>query len=158
MSIFHVKINEVKSEIEANSSSDAIIIALMQPTTGDPDGCLNTVNQGLCVCAEYAGEVTPTVQSTEENILAFGIPGQVTFPVISQGGHTVAVDVPNGTDVTALIANFVLSPGATVQAIAIDQVSGVTPNDFTSAVIYTVTAEDGTTTQAWTVTVTILAP
>jgi uncharacterized repeat protein (TIGR01451 family) len=37
-------------------------------------------------------------------------------------------------------------------------VSGTTANDFTSAVTYTITAEDGTTTQSWEVTVNIAPP
>ncbi len=68
--------------------------------------------------------------------------------------HTVALTVPHGTVVTALIASFTVSPEATVTIGATGQDSGVTANDFTAAKTYNVYAED-TTWQAWTVTVTV---
>ncbi|MBA7582135.1 hypothetical protein ES708_24055 [subsurface metagenome] len=53
------------------------------------------------------------------------------------------------------MAVFELATGAsaTVGATPVSQVSGVTANDFSSPVTYTVTAQDGTTTQDWIVTV-----
>ena len=48
-----------------------------------------------------------------------------------------------------------MSSGASVTVNGVAQVSGTTVNDFSSgSLIYTVTAEDGTTTQDWTVNVT----
>ena len=38
-----------------------------------------------------------------------------------------------------------------------NQISGTTPNNFTSPVTYSVTAQDGTTVKNWIVTVTVLA-
>ncbi len=73
---------------------------------------------------------------------------------ISQATKTIAVIVPNGTDVTALVATFIVSAKATVKVGETVQESGVTANDFTSPVTYTVVAEDGTT-QNYTVTVTV---
>jgi outer membrane protein assembly factor BamB len=63
------------------------------------------------------------------------------------------VTVPNGTNVTALVATF-QTTGATVKVGSIIQVSGTTPNDFTSPVQYAVTAADGSTA-TYTVTVQI---
>lgn len=68
--------------------------------------------------------------------------------VIDESEHTIAVEVPNGTGLTALSPVVTVSTGASVSP-----VSG-TEGDFTDPVTYTVTAEDGTTTQAYTVTVT----
>jgi hypothetical protein len=68
-------------------------------------------------------------------------------------GTDVAVTVPFGTDVTQLVATFATT-GQAVSVAGTTQVSGTTANDFTSPVVYTVTAED-TTTQDYTVTVTI---
>lgn len=67
--------------------------------------------------------------------------------------HTVAITLPFSTNVTALVATFSLSDKATAKVGTVAQVSGTTPNDFTSPVTYTVTAEDFTT-QNWVVTVT----
>jgi len=64
-------------------------------------------------------------------------------------GTDVALEVPFGTDVTALDPAFTISPGATA-----DPVSG-TERDFTSPQTYTVTAEDGVTGKTYTVTVTV---
>ncbi|WP_425514150.1 SpaA isopeptide-forming pilin-related protein, partial [Evansella tamaricis] len=67
---------------------------------------------------------------------------------------TINIVLAEGTDLTNLVANFTLSPnaqGATVNGTR--QTSEQTANDFTSPVIYTVIAEDGST-KDWTITVT----
>lgn len=66
-------------------------------------------------------------------------------------GTAIAVEVAHGTDVTALTPTIVVSTGATVSP-----ASG-TAKDFTNAVTYTVTAANGTSTKAYTVTVTVAA-
>ena len=63
---------------------------------------------------------------------------------INETGKTIAVTMPYGTDVTALVAAF-NTTGQSVKVGKTTQVNGVTANDFTSAVAYTVTAADGTT-------------
>jgi len=70
------------------------------------------------------------------------------------GAHTVALTVPYGTNLTALVATFELSASAAAKIGSTEQVSGTTANDFTSPVTYTVTAEDSST-QDWVVTVTV---
>jgi hypothetical protein len=72
---------------------------------------------------------------------------------IDKGAHTVALAVPFATNVTALVGTYTLSDGATAKVGATDQVSGTTPNNFSSPVVYTLTGADATT-QDWTVTVT----
>ncbi|MEW5846700.1 MAG: DUF5018 domain-containing protein [Bacteroidota bacterium] len=91
--------------------------------------------------------------SHEANITAYSING--VNGVINSGDHTISVTLPYGTNVTNLVATFTLSTNATAKVGGVDQVSGTTPNDFTNPVIYTVTAEDGTSTQDWVVTVTV---
>ncbi len=54
--------------------------------------------------------------------------------------------MPSGTDVTALVATFTTAAGATVTVGSTHQESGVTPNDFTKPVVYTVTAAGSSTT------------
>lgn len=75
--------------------------------------------------------------------------------VINETAKTVAVTVPHGTTVTALKAIFNISPLASVKVGNTEQVSGVTENDFTNPVSYVVTAEDGTTSATYVVTVTV---
>ena len=75
--------------------------------------------------------------------------------VVDETARSVALTVPYGTDVSALVATFTTT-GASVEVAGAPQTSGVTANDFTSPVTYTVTAADGTT-QDYLVTVTIAA-
>ena len=101
--------------------------------------------------------VTVTVASgNAKSITAYSIAGPagpVTSTII---GTAITVTMPFGTtDVTALVATFETT-GANVTVDLVTQQSGTTPNDFTSPVIYTVTAAD-TTTQTYTVTVALAA-
>ena len=106
---------------------------------------------------EQVWTVTVTVAdaSTETDITAYSMSEQSKAATINATNHTVAITVANGTDVTALVATFTLSDFATAKVSETPQVSGITANDFTNPVTYTVTGEDGTTTQDWVVTVTV---
>ena len=100
--------------------------------------------------------VTVTIApNTETDITAYSMSEQSKAATINATNHTVAITVANGTDVTALVATFTLSDFATAKVSETPQVSGITANDFTNPVTYTVTGEDGTTTQDWVVTVTV---
>lgn len=70
---------------------------------------------------------------------------------------TISGGLPYGTNVTSLIATFAVSTGATVSINGTAQVSGTTANNFTSALTYTVTAEDGTTSKTFTVEAPVAA-
>lgn len=73
--------------------------------------------------------------------------------IINETEKTIVLDLPSGTNVTALIATFTTT-GVSVKVGSTFQASGQTANDFTNPVIYIVTAAD-TTTQDYTVTVTV---
>lgn len=92
--------------------------------------------------------------SVETDILTYSFPEQTGAATIDAGAHTVAIEVGNGTVMTGLVATYTLSTGATAEIAATPQVSGTTPNDFSSALTYSIIAEDGTTNQNWVVTVT----
>jgi hypothetical protein len=83
-------------------------------------------------------------------ITAFTVPGQTGATVIDETLHTIALTVPYGTSVSALV------PTITITGASVSPASGVA-QDFSSAVTYTVTAADGTT-QPYAVTVTVAAP
>ena len=87
-------------------------------------------------------------QSTEKQILSFGFTYPNVAGVINEGAKTIAVIVPEGTNVTALVPLIIVSDKATVRP-----GSGVV-NSFTHPVAYTVTAEDGSTA-VYTVTVIV---
>jgi hypothetical protein len=82
-------------------------------------------------------------------ITAFAVPGQVGATTISEADHTIAVTMPYGTVVTALV------PTITITGASVNPASGV-PCDFTTPQTYTVTAADSST-QDYTVTVTFAA-
>ncbi|MEP1713105.1 MAG: BspA family leucine-rich repeat surface protein [Ekhidna sp.] len=98
--------------------------------------------------------VTVTIDSeepdTDTDILTFILAERAEDAAINTIDHTVAIEVEFGTEVSSLIPTITLSEGATS-----NPVSGVA-QDFTDPVTYVVTAEDGVTTQDWTVTVTVV--
>jgi pectin methylesterase-like acyl-CoA thioesterase/pectate lyase len=88
---------------------------------------------------------------TAAEILAFKIPAQLGNETINSVAGTVGINVPAGTPLSSVVPSVVtLSNGASISpAVA-------TARNFSggAAVGYTVTATDGTTTKAWSVTVT----
>jgi hypothetical protein len=94
-----------------------------------------------------AKEITSFSFKSAANI---GLPADVISVI---NGTAISLIVPYGTDVTGLIADF-STTGASVNVGSIDQESGITANDFTNPVVYTVTAADNST-QNYTVTVSI---
>jgi D-alanyl-D-alanine carboxypeptidase len=69
----------------------------------------------------------------------------------SINGSNIVIFLPPGTNPNALVANFSLSDSAIVRVNGNPQINGVTPNDFSSPVIYTVTSPSGVL-QSYTVT------
>jgi hypothetical protein len=93
--------------------------------------------------------------SSAKELSTFGFVSPAVTGAIDPISHGIAVSVPNGTSVTALVATFTTT-GAAVRVGAAVQVSGTTPNSFAGPVIYTVVAADGST-QDYIVTVTVSA-
>ncbi len=91
----------------------------------------------------------PTLEaSSEANILTLELPGlQLTDAVIDNETSTVTMEILKDSSVTSLQPIITISGFATIEDTTIT-------HDFTSPVNYTVTAEDGVTTQVWTVTIT----
>ncbi|MGL1887452.1 MAG: FG-GAP-like repeat-containing protein [Reichenbachiella sp.] len=119
---------------------------------GKPD--LAVTNYNSSTVSVFRNSIE-TASSIETEVTSFSLTAQTGAATIDATNHTVDIEVANGTVVTGLIPTFELSTGATATVSAAAQVSGTTANDFTSAVTYTVTAEDGSTTQDWTVTVSV---
>ncbi|MCK9420600.1 MAG: DUF5018 domain-containing protein [Nitrospirae bacterium] len=95
------------------------------------------------------GVVTPSSKA----ITAFGIVTPAATGIVNESARTISVIVPYGTDNTALAATFTTT-GASVVVGSTVQVTGVTVNNFSTPVVYTVNAADGST-QNYTVTVTV---
>lgn len=121
-------------------------------TTGDlnADGKLDII-----VANTNAASISILYNSgIETDILDFSFPEQIGASLIDNNLKTVTIEVPFETDVTDLIAAFELSTGATAQISGVDQESEVTSNNFTNAITYDITAEDGNTIASWMITVT----
>ena len=103
-------------------------------------------------------DIDEFVRSDKKQILSYSIDvsGTDYIGTIDHTAKTIAVEVPNGTTVTALVATFTSSKYSAVDVSNTAQVSGTTANDFTSPVAYTITAKDGTEND-YTVTVTVAA-
>jgi len=97
-------------------------------------------------------------RSIETNITSFSLATQTGTALIDAASHTINIEVLHGTNLTSLVPSFVISSGATAAIGSTVQISGVTANNFTNPVTYTITAEDGITTQAWFITVTVAPP
>jgi hypothetical protein len=101
-------------------------------------------------------------QSSDAEILSFAfnaaenpsLPADIVG-TINPATFSITLDVLENIDVSSLIATFTLSNLASASIGGVIQESGVTANNFTNPVVYTVTAEAGNT-QDWTVTVTTL--
>ena len=93
---------------------------------------------------------TATVKSSEKSITSFSFfeLGSKVGEVIDGAKHTVILVVPHGTNVTSLTPTI-----STSDFSAVSPDSGIVQN-FTKPIIYTVTAQDGST-QSYTVTVEI---
>ncbi|MCC2624537.1 MAG: hypothetical protein K0R14_410 [Burkholderiales bacterium] len=137
--------------VTTNNFTNPVVYTITRISSGT-----NASAKALDASAIRMYTVTVTVASiSAKAITAFSLnapssttvtPGIITLLNIS-------VKVPYGTDVTSLVATFTAS-GADVSINGVSQVSGVTPNDFTNPVTYTVRAADGST-QNYIVTVLV---
>ena len=96
-------------------------------------------------------EVGQEAPSTAAEITGFEITGQSGETLFEADLKRIVLVVPYGTDVTALVPVIEVSEGATVVPVPGE------PTDFTEAVTYTVTAQDGSTVGEWTVLVEVSA-
>jgi hypothetical protein len=110
------------------------------------------------VTAEDGSASTYTVTvgaraSNQKDILTFSFSSPPAVGVV--GSASVALTVPSSTSsLSALVANFTLSPGASAAVGGTPQVSGATSNDFSRPVTYVVTAAD-LSTKTYTATATL---
>jgi hypothetical protein len=82
------------------------------------------------------------------DVLTYSMAEQTGAATIDNTLHTIAIEVANGTDVTALVPTFTVSLGADTTPYSGDA------DDFTSPVTFVVEAADGTQV-TYTVTVTV---
>lgn len=95
--------------------------------------------------------VNVDARSSDCSLLSFTIPGvQIGNTEIDAKNHTVKLWIKTVDDVMALTPSFATSAGSKVYVGSIEQLSGVSTNSFSYPLVYTVVAEDGSTTSTWT--------
>ena len=87
------------------------------------------------------------IASAETDIVSFVLAEQSSTATIDDGANTVTIDVMIGTDLSDLTPTIMVSDGATISPLS------DVARDFSTDVTYTVTAENGTTTEDWTISV-----
>lgn len=96
--------------------------------------------------------VSNNAVSNAAEITAFGLPNQMGNATINSAAGTISVNVPLGTNLTSVTPSVLsISASATINPTA------TTARDFSSPAVYIVTAQDGTTTKTWTITVNTIA-
>lgn len=93
--------------------------------------------------------------NTQTDFTEFSFSEQTNDSDINAGSHTIDIEVSRRADLVDLISTFSLSDQATARLGSIDQSSGVTANDFSSQVTYTVVAGDKITMQDWIINVAV---
>lgn len=124
--------------------------ATSDPAIGAPVDFTNPVSYSVTglnstTAKEWIVSVAVVPPRTGTDFLSFELQELVPFSSINDEDHTVSINLVANIDLTNVVPVFTLSDGATSSP-----ASGV-PVDLSSPVTYTVTAEDGITTQAWSV-------
>ena len=110
--------------------------------------------------ATYTVAVTSGAPSGSKDITAFSFFAANNAVLITDifatiTGTAITVEVPGGTDVSSLVANF-LTTGVSVTVNGVPQASGSTHNNFANPVQYVVHAKDNST-QLYNVTVKVFS-
>lgn len=109
--------------------------------------------------ADWGKDIASTQQSISVNVVdsaasftsfkSFGVKklGR-SIPVTIEykaefSGENVTVKVPGSSDVTSVIALFEIEKGSSVKVQNVLQISGLTENNFTDAIVYTITSPNG---------------
>lgn len=134
------------------ASSCKVTIAVAsttQPGTYTITPVASAANESPTILSPITVLVSGSVQPSSKAITSFSLNG--TAGTIT--GNNIAVTMPSGTNPRALVATYITT-GVAVSVGNVTQTNGVTANNFTSPVKYTVHAADGST-QDYTVTVSI---
>lgn len=93
-------------------------------------------------------------ENAELEFIEFSVSGQIGDSEISNENGSITSVISSEEDSGNLIAVFVVPKGVTVWVGDIQQVSGLTVNDFSSPLVYTLQAPDGIKEKDYTVTLT----
>lgn len=115
--------------------------------------CISTLALHGCHLRDDIYDSINKEVSKSKEITSFSIVSPASIGIIDETSKVISITVPFGTDVTALTAEFTIT-GIKAVINKVDQTSGLTKNDFTHPVIYSIYAENETAAD-YTVTVTV---
>jgi hypothetical protein len=99
-------------------------------------------------------KVTVEKVNNQADILSFALPEMSNSSVFDTVNRNIQVEVKYGQPLNSIPALFQLSANARAIVNGVEQISGLSVNDFTTPVIYNVVAEDSITVRNWTANVT----
>lgn len=136
--------------ISAGAEGTKLTLTGISGVVEETDYYISATEQGKTESTRTKVTIKPYTapKSSAKQIIGFSISGQVGESTIDEQSHTVAVTMPYGAELTRLSPIVTISEKASVSP-----ASGV-EKDFSSPVVYTVTAEN-LSMQEYTVTVTL---
>jgi len=144
-----VAVFEASADAVVKVGDNVQISGITQNDFTNPISYVVTSESG--VSKTYIVTVEESTLSNLCNVTSFGFESPKATGVIS--GNKVTVTVPKGTDLTNLVASFTLSAGASAKVDTVKQITGVTVNNFSSVVVYDITAADNYNKKSFEVTV-----
>jgi hypothetical protein len=114
----------------------------------------NASGDGSSIKNVKSDPVSITISSSKKEISEFEFKSVSAKGTIDQTAKTIAVTVPYGTSLTNLKAKYTVSAFSKVSVSGVVQQNDTTLNDFSSPKVYTVTANNGSST-TYTVTVSV---
>ncbi|MCB9262606.1 MAG: M4 family metallopeptidase [Flavobacteriales bacterium] len=137
--------DDAKIIFDAQSSgNDVIGIISMKTDKITPSGSASLLINDAKWGVWYANG-TRSLFSSEKDLLSFAFPAVQGASKAVFSGTNINVTVPDSVDVKSLIPTFTHSPKSTVLVATEEQISGANAKNFTTTVVYTVKAEDGST-------------
>lgn len=138
--------------VSATATDANAIVAINQATElPGQASVLVTAEDGIAENTYTLNFTVAPFMSDEAEILSFVLDEQTAPASINSASATVSIEVAYGTSLLALVPTITISESATI-----DPQSGVA-QDFTNAVVYTVTAQNGDEKE-WTVSVSVVLP
>ncbi|MCR9248774.1 MAG: BspA family leucine-rich repeat surface protein [bacterium] len=112
----------------------------------------SVTGEGGSEAKEWTVSVSAEASRTDTDFLTFELQDLVRFAAINEEEHTVIANMESTINLSSVVPIFTLSEGATSEPASGEEI------DLTSPVTYTVTAEDGITSQEWTVSAADFRP
>ncbi|MFT6849720.1 MAG: hypothetical protein ACJATA_000518 [Sphingobacteriales bacterium] len=141
------------------NSSEELTFKMYDSSLDKVVDCVNKMEFNL---DEIVGSISNpyifTNQAFNAEIVSFGIKGVSQTTILDSLTRKVNVEIQGNADLGNLIAEFSLSPGATTKIDTVTQESGVTANDFSSPIVYSIFSADGKTSKDWVISIEKSAP